>query len=202
MDPAHLVVLTRTGSREVYARAERPCQEVSPATDAPLVLVQKEVLSSRPWVSTAITAAPSSILVMDQGGVSHYMHETARSTSVLHQRIELAQERLIGTALGASARRGLVVSCFGGLPPVCTVRGYTSTPDGGCVTMLQPTPDVGTARRLPHASPPARVDMLTESVLDEAQGLVCLASVRGAVWIADYGAQRTPGSCTPSGQRS
>lgn len=36
-------------------------------------------------------------------------------------------------------------------------------------------------------TPSSRVDMLTESALDEARGLVCLASVRGAVWISDYG---------------
>lgn len=36
-------------------------------------------------------------------------------------------------------------------------------------------------------APSSRVDMLTESALDEARGLVCLASVRGAVWISDYG---------------
>lgn len=36
-------------------------------------------------------------------------------------------------------------------------------------------------------SPSSRVDMLTESAIDEARGVVCLASVRGAVWIADYG---------------
>ncbi|PKI84166.1 hypothetical protein MVES_002246 [Malassezia vespertilionis] len=35
-------------------------------------------------------------------------------------------------------------------------------------------------------SPSPRVDMLTESVIDEARGLVCLASVRGAIWIAEY----------------
>ncbi|KAL4399230.1 hypothetical protein ACI68E_003604 [Malassezia pachydermatis] len=33
----------------------------------------------------------------------------------------------------------------------------------------------------------SRIDMLTESAIDEARGLVCLASVRGAIWIADYG---------------
>ena len=36
-------------------------------------------------------------------------------------------------------------------------------------------------------SPSSRTDMLTECALDEAHGLVCLASVRGAVWISDYG---------------
>ncbi|WFD20657.1 hypothetical protein MCAP1_002906 [Malassezia caprae] len=36
-------------------------------------------------------------------------------------------------------------------------------------------------------SPSSRVDMLSESAMDEARGVVCLASVRGAVWIADYG---------------
>lgn len=36
-------------------------------------------------------------------------------------------------------------------------------------------------------SPSSRVDMLSEFAVDEARGIVCLASVRGAVWIADYG---------------
>lgn len=36
-------------------------------------------------------------------------------------------------------------------------------------------------------SPSSRVDMLTETAIDESRGLLCLASVRGAVWIADYG---------------
>ena len=36
-------------------------------------------------------------------------------------------------------------------------------------------------------APSSRVDMLTESALDEARCIVCLASVRGAVWISDYG---------------
>ena len=36
-------------------------------------------------------------------------------------------------------------------------------------------------------SPSSRFDMLTEAVIDEARGVLCLASVRGAVWISDYG---------------
>lgn len=35
--------------------------------------------------------------------------------------------------------------------------------------------------------PSTRADMLTEAALDECHGLLCLASARGAVWIADYG---------------
>lgn len=44
-----------------------------------------------------------------------------------------------------------------------------------------------TSTSLAPPSPSPRVDMLTETAFDEARGLVCLASVRGAVWIADYG---------------
>lgn len=36
-------------------------------------------------------------------------------------------------------------------------------------------------------TPSSRIDMLTECALDETRGLVCLASVRGAIWISDYG---------------
>ena len=35
--------------------------------------------------------------------------------------------------------------------------------------------------------PSSRVDMLTESAVDDARGIICLASIRGAVWISDYG---------------
>ncbi|WFD35496.1 hypothetical protein MCUN1_002352 [Malassezia cuniculi] len=39
--------------------------------------------------------------------------------------------------------------------------------------------------------PSTRTDMLTEAYLDEAYGLLCLASARGAVWIADYSGTTT-----------
>ncbi|WFD29042.1 hypothetical protein MSPP1_000046 [Malassezia sp. CBS 17886] len=155
--------------------------------------------------------APLSLLVVDVTGLTHLELMPCAEAgafpymlpphSIAH--VAMHGERLIGASIGMQGRRAIVASSLGGVPPVCTLRAYARTDATGVAPILFPlraTPDIGMpvdgARTQPRGapasgstipSPSSRFDMLTESVLDEAHGLVCLASVRGAVWIADYG---------------
>ncbi|WFC99315.1 hypothetical protein MYAM1_002059 [Malassezia yamatoensis] len=66
-----------------------------------------------------------------------------------------------------------------------------ATPSGGEIRSSRPrrvdsfSSSTSTSSAAP--SPSSRFDMLTESAVDESYGIICLASVRGAVWISDYG---------------
>ncbi|WFD43405.1 hypothetical protein MPSI1_002066 [Malassezia psittaci] len=66
-----------------------------------------------------------------------------------------------------------------------------ATPSGGEMRPSRPRRvdsfNSSTSASSAAPSPSNRFDMLTESAVDESYGIICLASVRGAVWISDYG---------------
>ncbi|KAN0062532.1 hypothetical protein ACQY0O_005064 [Thecaphora frezii] len=198
--------------------------------------------------------APLTLFVVDLGGLTHLEFQPLSRCDKQQQQQHddegfpyqfppsifsrecLAGERLIGAAAGASGRRGILMTSLGGVPPACSVRGYSShrppsprqggygvdserQPEGSRSSLLLPlcpTPntslpsprggasagtgattcpftDVRTASGSNHLPRQAaayggsRADILTEVALDEESGLVCLATARGVVWIADYG---------------
>jgi len=256
-----VVVVTRLGALVVYSL---------PAPLAPAKLLAQHTIAERPLVSVALGEVTAAMLPVVLTDASSFVHlevpcagDAAAAPRVAMQ-VSVPGERLIGACVGASGRRGALVSSLGGVPPVCAVRGYE------CERGLRPlraTPDVvlpservrsveaegasrvpsegavrrpsdgavpvpmasraGDALRVPSSalsisphepsspqfsspgearprrvrvdsfsststsstpSPSSRIDMLTDSAMDEVQGLLVLASMRGAVWMADYGA--------------
>ena len=156
--------------------------------------------------SATATAVP--IVAADLGGLTLLEYRGSWPPTTL-DRQPVKQERLITTAAGATGRRALLLSSLGGLPPTCCVRAYSAltrdltplpipthaapAPSPAPAPAPDAAPDAAASAPSPAPAPatlpapaPGAADILTEAAFDEATGLVCLATARGVVCVAEY----------------
>ncbi|PWN49147.1 hypothetical protein IE53DRAFT_380782 [Violaceomyces palustris] len=99
------------------------------------------------------------------------------------------------SSISGSISSSSTTSSVNGIPP----QTEALLPAGRIQTVLPPSSATTAASSSSFGTgPPSRADVLTEAVIEESSGLVCLATARGMVWVADYSEPPAPPSKSSS----